>query len=685
MIVLENKEKEPMNHQDHENHIDHDHMNHEHNHPGGGHNHMNHNKAGLRELIELIIGWVLVIPLIITMIPNTPALDPIRNIWVQFSIATVIQFYFGRKFYLGLYHELVKQKWPGMYTLIAFATTVAYVFSIYLISVNRVDHLYFEVSASIIMIVLLGDYIAAVVQTKATSGLESLMSLQVKDVLVLDSKTKQENLTKIENVKLNDILIVRKGEAIPTDGILISNQALLNESLLTGESRLIDKTIGESLIGGTINVGDTFQMQATKLGKDTVLANIIKSVEETQAQKPKMQKIADKVSGWFTPIVILIALLVFLIRYFALKDNASSSVETAIATLIIACPCALGIATPLAVAVGINKAAKLGIIYNQADAFEKITKIDAIAFDKTGTLTTGELTLTKVYGNQENIKLAISLEKYSTHPIAKAFNNFQRENKIATLFQITNVKEDIGHGINAKWEKKTIIMSSLSKLLEAKFKLDKELKKLDLSTIGKNKTIIALAINKVIVSLFILEDQIQKDAFKVIKKLQSKNITVVLISGDQEEITAEVAKSLKIKRYFANVKPVEKAEIVKQLQQEGKRVAFVGDGVNDSVALQQADLAIAMGKGSDIAKKNGDITIANNSIVAIYQAIILTKKTKKNIWLNFGWAFAYNVVVIPLAAAGFIIPPLAAVAMAFSNIAVVTNSLVFKLRKYKYN
>lgn len=274
------------------------HMNHHEEHHHDHHmNHMNHNKAGLRELIELIIGWILLIPLLIAMIPNTPALDPLRNMWVQFSLATIIQLYFARKFYIGVYHEIFKQKMPGMYTLIAFATIVAYVFSIYLMVVNKVDHLYFEVSASIIMIVLLGDYISALVQKKATSGLESLMSLQVKDVLVVDSETKQAVVAKIENVKLKDILIVRKGEAVPTDGILLSPQAVLNEAMLTGESRLIDKSKGETIIGGTINEGDTFEMEATKLGKDTVLASIISAVAKTQAQKPKLQRTADKIAA----------------------------------------------------------------------------------------------------------------------------------------------------------------------------------------------------------------------------------------------------------------------------------------------------------------------------------------------------------------------------------------------------
>lgn len=663
----------------------HSHTTEEHNQHIEEYHHQGHlHNIKLRDLIEVIIGIILLIPLLLIMIPHTPALDPLRNQYAQLSLTTVILFYLGRKFYFGTYRELIKQKWPGMYTLIAFGISTAYIFSIYLMAVNKVDHLFFEVAASIVVIVLFGDLITAFVQTKATNGLESLMSLNRKSVLVVNPDTKQQVWTKIENVQLNDHLIVRKGESIPTDGVLISKSALINEALLTGEAKLVNKATNQEVIGGTINVGDNFEMQATKLGKDTILASIIGAVEHAQAQKPKLQKIADKIAGWFTPTIILVAFLVFVIRYWAFHSSLDISIETAIATLVIACPCALGIATPLAVAVGINKAAKLGIIYNQASAFEKITKIDTICFDKTGTLTTGELVVTKIYGAEDNIKIAVSLEKYSTHPIAKAFINYQSENKIPDI-TITKIKEEIGIGIQGKWEGKKIIMSSLNKLLSEKMILSQNLVSQDLETSDQSQSVIALAIDNLIVNIFILEDKLQKNAITSIQKLQKKGIQVVLISGDQEIAAASVAKKLNIKEFYSNVKPIDKANIVKKMQAEGKTVAFVGDGVNDIVALQQADLAIAMGSGSDIAKRNGDITVANNNISAIYQAVVLTKKTRNNIWINFAWAFGYNLIIIPLAAVGFIIPTLAALAMALSDLTVVGNSLVFKWRKDKFD
>lgn len=646
--------------------------------------HDHYHNVKLRDLIEVIIGWLLLLPLLLRMIPNVQIFASLVNPYVQLVLAVPIQFYIGRKFYIGIYRELIKQKWPGMHTLVALGTTTAFIFSIYLMIVNKTDHLFFEVSASIIMIVLLGDLISAIAQKKATNGLESLMSLKPKSILKYDYDTKTEKFIKIEDVQLNDILIVRKGENVPTDGQLISAEAFINESMLTGESQVINKEVNQNLIGGTNNVGESFRMKATKIGKDTVLANIIKAVEDAQTQKPKLQKLADKISGWFTPTVILIAILVFIIRFLAVGNSLQQSLEIAISTLIIACPCALGIATPLAIAVGINKAAKIGIIYNKASAFEKITKINAVCFDKTGTLTTGNLTITKIYGQEKHINKAIAMEKHSTHPLALAFTLYAKTNNIEQSLTVTDVKEQIGVGIKARYQDENLQISSLHNLESAKMPLSPFLRTFDLAMITPNQKVLALAINKVITNIFILEDELQTNALLTMEKLKKQGIEVMLISGDSEQQTLAIANRVGVKTYFANVKPEGKSQLVADLQAKGKKVAFVGDGINDVIALQQADLAVVMGSGSDIAKKIGDITIIDNDISIVYKAIILTKKTKNNIWMNFIWAFSYNIVIIPLAAAGFIIPVLAAVAMALSDITVVGNSLFFKWRKYKY-
>lgn len=638
----------------------------------------------LRDLIEIIVGWIVLIPLLLIEIPNISLFDVFKNPYVQLGLTIPIQFYFGRKFYSGIYRELVKQKFPGMHTLIALSTNFAFIFSIYLMVINDTFHLFFEVSASIVMIVLLGDLISNIMQKKATNGLESLMSLQPKSILRYNANTKKEEFVNLEDVQLNDILIVRKGESIPTDGLLLSKSGLINESMLTGESQVINKTQNQNVIGGTINTGESIHIKTTKIGKDTVLASIIKAIEDVQAQKPQLQKIADKIAAWFTPTIIIIALLVFIIRFWAEKDSLQQSLIIAISTLIIACPCALGIATPLAVAVGINKAAKLEIIYNKASAFEKITKIDTICFDKTGTLTTGNLMITEVYGQSKNINKALALEKYSTHPLALAFSLYVKTNNVTDSPSVENIKEEIGYGLKGKCGNENLQISSLVNLQIAKMPLSPFLinQKLDIS--DRQKIVLALAINKVITNIFVLSDQLQENAVTTIAKIRKQGIKVVLISGDNEQQTANIAKRVKIENYYANIKPVAKAQLVAHLQTEGQKVAFVGDGINDVVALQQADLAIVMGAGSDIAKKIGDITITSNDISAVYKAIVLTKKTKNNIWINFIWAFGYNLVIIPLAALGFIIPPLAAAAMAFSDITVIANSLIFKSRKYKY-
>ncbi|WP_375318029.1 heavy metal translocating P-type ATPase [Spiroplasma endosymbiont of Virgichneumon dumeticola] len=638
----------------------------------------------LRDLIEVVIGWILLIPLLLIAIPSTPFFDMFRNPYVQLGLTIPIQFYFGRKFYFGIYRELVKQKFPGMHTLVALGTTAAFIFSIYLMAINDTVHLFFEVSASIVMIVLLGDLISAIVQKKATNGLESLMSLKPKSILKCDLVTKKEEFINLEDVQLNDILIVRKGENIPTDGILISKSALINESMLSGESKNITKTQNQNVIGGTVNIGESIQIKATKIGKDTVLATIIKAVEDVQSQKPQLQKIADKIAGWFTPTVIIIALLVFIIRFWAINESLQQSLTVAISTLIIACPCALGIATPLAVAVGINKSAKMGIIYNKASAFEKITKIDTICFDKTGTLTTGNLMITDIYGQTKHINKAIALEKYSSHPLALAFNLYAKNNKITDLPIIDHIKEEIGYGLKGKCDNENLQISSLANLQNAKMPLSPFLISQKLDVNDQQQIVLALAINKVITNIFVLSDQLQANAITTIAKIRKQGIKIVIISGDNEQQTVNIAKRINVENYYANIKPVGKAQLVADLQAQGQKVAFVGDGINDVVALQQADLAIAMGTGSDIAKRIGDITITNNDISVVYKAIVLTKKTKNNIWMNFIWAFSYNLVIIPLATLGFVIPPLAAAAMAFSDITVVGNSLIFKWRKYKY-
>lgn len=664
--------KESHNHEsaNHDQHIAKDHSNHFH-------------KVKIRNLFEAVIALILLIPFLILMVDYN-FFWLFANGYFQLSLASVIQFYFGRKFYLGSYTELIKHKWPGMNSLIAIGSLISYFFSIFLIIQNQNHHLLFEAGCSIIVIVLIGDLISDYVQSKAINGLENLMNLQNKDVLIIENNS--EKLIKAEEIKINDVIVVRKGESIPTDGVLLSKNALINESLLTGESNLINKTIRQEVISGTVNMGESFNMKATKIGKDTILSNIIEAVQEVQSQKPKLQKIADRVASWFTPIILLITILVFLIHFFVFQQPTLFAVEIAISTLVIACPCALGIATPLAVAVGINKAAKLGIIYNKSEAFEKISKIDVICFDKTGTLTKEKFKVVNVEDPDNYLSLVLALEKYSTHPIAATFIDYGTNFKKNSDFEFQNIKEEIGVGISATFNQQKIIISNLNYFLENNFLISDKL--IDFTNnnekIGFGGVNIAFAIDNVVHSIFQLEHELQDEAAATIAKFQKQNIRIVLISGDNEKSTKLVADKLNINEYYAEVKPIEKAQIVAKLQNEGNKVAFVGDGTNDIVALQQSDLAIAMGKGSDIAKKNGDITIANNNINSVYQSIVLTKKTKQNIWMNFLWAFSYNLIFIPLAAVGLVFPAFAAIAMAFSDLFVVSNSLLFRLIKYKF-
>lgn len=651
-------------------------------------------KLALKTKIELFASIFLLLPLLISHVGmsfNIAIINNIINSWVQLTLASLIYWYWGLAYWKGTYYEIFKNKKLGMKTLILTSATVAYFYGIILLILNQYhgnNMIFFEIAGATIVLVNLGETISDHLQKRTLQGVKDLWSLQVKHATKIDINTQTQVEVAHENIGLGDYLLIAKGDKIPTDGIIYQGQTSVDESMMTGESQLVSKTVNSAVIGGTINVNNPIIIQATKVGQDTILANILKAVKNVQAQKPKVQRIVDTVSGIFTPLIILLALLTLTVHYF-LGSSLSTALTYAITTLVIACPCALGITTPLALSVGVNKAIKENIYYRKVDAFEKINQIKAICFDKTGTITTGKLTIKTILGNQDYWPLATQLESFSNHPIASAFKTSRHFSSLNSSSSnsdlvVQNVEEITGVGLKAIYQGQNVMMSSLNYAIENHFKIKQTL--LDQVTQHHNDlNVVAFSIDNEVMTLFILEDELRDNSQATIKKFLKLGLEVYMISGDKSANVEKIAQKVGIKHYYSNVKPTEKAQIIQRLQNQGKQVAFVGDGINDIVALEQADLGIAIGSGSEMAINASSLILLNSNLHDVYRAIILTKKTKNNIYANLAWAFAYNLFAIPLAMLGFVNPTIALLAMISSQMLVIFNSLIFKARKYRKN
>ncbi|WHQ36665.1 cation-translocating P-type ATPase [Spiroplasma sp. SV19] len=480
----------------------------------------------IRDLYELIIAIILDIPLLLGMIPS---LTILHNQWLQLTFATIILLYCGRRYYINMFNEIFRWHLLGMNTLIGLGTLLSYGYSIYLIASHSSYMLLFETAGTIIMIMLLGNIINTSVQRKVTAGIEGVITLQVEEANRVDVKQKV-TVINTKEVNVGDILLIKKGEKIPVDGIIQQGTGYVNEAMLTGESNIIVKELGTEVIGGTVNMGEPFYLQATKVGKDTVLANILQKVDEIQSQKPRIQRIADQIAKWFTPLILIVALVTFLCQYFIFhKGDVAKGLDIAITVIVISCPCALGLATPLAVAVGFGKALKEGVIFNNTNAFEKINKIDAIAFDKTGTITTGELTVHQFLGDQVNSKYIYHLEKLSAHPIAKSIVNFFRSEQGEIIFQ--QFKEEAGLGLYGVYNNNVYQAMSYHTAVKKDFQnlLAPQVAALS----APNPILIALVINQTITNVLVLTDTVRPDAASTIGKFTKKHITTHMISGDK--------------------------------------------------------------------------------------------------------------------------------------------------------
>jgi Cu+-exporting ATPase len=622
--------------------------------------------------------------------------DLLQNPLVQFIVATPVQIWAGWEFYRSTFSS-IRHRSANMDTLVAIGTSIAYGYSVFVtffpdivksIGLNPMP--FFDTSTIIIGLILLGRYFEARAKSSTSDAIKKLIGLQAKTARVV--KEGQEIDMPIYQVEIGYILRVRPGEKIPVDGEILEGESSIDESMLTGESMPVEKTKGDSVIGATFNKSGTFLYKATKVGSDTMLSQIIKLVQEAQGSKAPIQRIADLISSYFVPAVLMLALLTFAIWYdFGGSNALLLAILNTVAVLIIACPCAMGLATPTAIMVGTGKGAENGILIKDAEGLETANKIDVVVFDKTGTLTNGKPVVTDIIVGQDRekneiIQLVASLEKASEHPLADAIIKEAEKQKVK-LLAVEKFKAITGHGVEGIVSGKQLHFGN-RKLMETKnisiSHVDEHITKLE----QEGKTVMILTIDNSFSALIAVADTIKESAKEVVKKLQAMGVEVAMITGDNKRTAEAIAKEVGITRVLAEVLPDQKEEEIKKLQAEGKRVAMVGDGINDAPALAKADIGIAMGSGTDVAIEAADITLVNKNLSSVASAITLSKKTMRTIKMNLVWAFGYNVILIPIAMGVLypffyilLNPIFASVAMASSSISVVSNSLL--LKKYK--
>ncbi len=586
------------------------------------------------------------------------------SIWIQAVLASVTVLIIGREFHLIMLKGAIRFS-ADMNTLISMGTLAALFYSFW--AMWNGGDVYFETASLITALILLGRFFEAKSRGEASSAIEKLLKLGAKTArLIVDG---EEREIAVEELKVGDILLVKPGEKIPVDGTLVKGASSVDESMLTGESMPVDKKINDEVFGATININGVFQMKAGKVGKDTVLAQIVKVVSEAQVNKAPIQKLADKISGIFVPVVILIAIGTFVAWVFV-SGSFTTAFIYAVAVLVIACPCALGLATPTAIMVGTGYGASQGILIKNGESLERGKEIDFVVFDKTGTLTEGKPVLTNIVSEDEEraLGIAASLEKNSEHPLGTAIVK-EAEKRALKLMEVEEFKNIEGKGVEGKIDGKKYFIGRSDVENSVVSCFEKEA-----------KTVVVLMEDHKQIAVIAIADTLKPDSKEGLKKLQRLGIETVMITGDNQATADVIAKELGIKRVFARVLPTDKAKIVKTLQKEGK-VAFVGDGINDAPALVQSDFGIAMGTGTDIAIEAGNIVLLKGNPLKVVEAINLSRMSFKIIQQNLFWAFFYNIAAIPLAALGLLNPIIASAAMAFSSISVVLNSLRLKRAK----
>ncbi|WP_307201032.1 heavy metal translocating P-type ATPase [Paenibacillus harenae] len=636
----------------------------------------------------LLLSAILSLPLLWSMVGHfsftswiyTP--DLFMNPWFQLILAAPVQFYVGRQFYVGAYKAL-RNGSANMDVLVSLGTSAAFFYSLYLTidwlfkgaSAHHGPSLYYETSAVLITLVIMGKLFESLAKGRTSEAIKSLMGLQAKTALVI--REGQELTIPVDEVLAGDIVIVKPGEKIPVDGEVVEGTSSVDESMLTGESIPVEKKSGDAVIGATINKNGMLRIQATKVGKETALAQIIKVVEEAQGSKAPIQRVADVISGIFVPIVVGIAIAAFLVWFFFVTPgDFAEALEKAIAILVIACPCALGLATPTSIMAGSGRAAELGVLFKGGEHLEQTHKIDAIILDKTGTVTKGKPELTDVLTDtdeQEFLRLVGAAEKNSEHPLAEAIVAGILERGI-TLPGTEAFEAIPGFGIKAIVEGKELLIGT-RRLME-KFDVDARLAYDTMSRLEETgKTAMLVAVDNRYTGIVAVADTVKETSKAAITRLKEMGIQVIMITGDNARTAKAIAEQVGIEQVLAEILPEGKAEEVKKLQASGKKVAMVGDGINDAPALATADVGMAIGTGTDVAMEAADVTLMRGDLSSIPDAIYMSRKTMSNIKQNLFWALGYNTLGIPIAAIGLLAPWVAGAAMALSSVSVVLNAL----------
>ncbi|MCM3185101.1 heavy metal translocating P-type ATPase [Priestia megaterium] len=636
---------------------------------------------------KFCFSFILSVPLLWAMVSHftftsfIPLPHMLMNPWVQLALATPVQFVVGKQFYVGAFKAL-RNKSANMDVLVALGTSAAYFYSLYssLKSLGSSAHtaqLYYETSAILITLILLGKLFEANAKGRSSEAIKKMISLQAKTAVVIRDGAEVE--IPVEEVQKGEVIFIKPGEKVPVDGEIIEGQSALDESMLTGESVPVDKNIGDKVIGATLNKNGFLKIKATNVGRETALAQIIKVVEEAQGSKAPIQRLADYISGIFVPIVVGIALLTFFVWYIWIAPGEfAPALEKLIAVLVIACPCALGLATPTSIMAGSGRAAEFGILFKGGEHLEATHKIDTILLDKTGTVTNGTPELTDVriakdYEENELLQLVASAERLSEHPLAQALVAGIK-NKGIEVQDPLSFEAIPGYGVKATVQERELLVGTRKLMNQHKVNIDTALEEMT-NLEREGKTAMLVALDGKYAGMIAVADTIKATSKEAVSRLKEMGLEVIMITGDNRQTAQAIAMQAGIEHFIAEVLPEGKAEEVKKLQRQGKQVAMVGDGINDAPALALADIGMAIGTGTDVAMEAADITLMRGDLMSIADAIEMSRKTISNIKQNLFWAMGYNTLGIPIAAVGLLAPWVAGAAMAFSSVSVVLNAL----------
>ena len=626
------------------------------------------------------ISFILSIPMLIQMFAMPfHWMMPGYN-WIAFITTTIIMAISAAPYWSSAWAAF-KHHSANMNTLVAVGTAVAYFYSIFAMFTGH--EVYFETAAFVTVFVLLGDAMEEQMHNNASNALAKLIDLQAKDAEV--ERNGEFVKVPLDQVKVGDIIRVKPGEKVPVDGVIVDGSTTIDESMVTGESMPVTKKKGDDVVGSTINTNGTFNFKATKVGSDTMLSQIVDLVKKAQTSHAPIQNLTDKISNIFVPAVLIIAIITFVIWYVFLNAPLVTALLFAVSVVVIACPCALGLATPTALMVGTARSAKMGVLIKNGEVLEEVSDLDTVVFDKTGTITVGKPQVTDVVGDQNKVlTIAASLEENSEHPLATAVVKKAKEDKI-TLAQVKNFAAIEGKGVRASYDGQTAFVGS-DRLLED-ISISQEMKDQAIKLQKEAKTVVYVGLGQEIIGLIAIQDVPKPSSKAAIAELKKRGLKTIMLTGDNPNVANAIGKEVGIDQVIAGVLPTEKAAEIKKLQDEGRKVAFVGDGINDAPALSTADVGIAMGSGTDVAIESGGIVLVQNDLMGVVRALDISKKTFNRIKLNLFWALIYNTIGIPIAAGLFmglgltLSPELAGLAMAFSSVSVVTSSLLLNKTK----